>query len=395
MPALSYRELDARASRLARLLAGCGAGPERVVAVLLDRSAELVAAVLGVVRAGAAYLLLDPGLPAERLGFMLADAGPVCVLTDAALAGRLPEGLAVPVLAVDEPSLTAGPAGAGLAEDEPEGLLPGHPAYVIYTSGSTGQPKAVVVTQAGFANLVAASARFGVQQGHRVAQFTSPGFDVFCLEWSLALLKGAALVIVPPERRLGADLAGFMAETGITRMTTSPAVLAGLDPAAVGKKIVLDIGGEACPPEVARRGGRTGGCCSTRTGRRRRRWRWRYGGADPDAGQVLIGTPIANTRLFVLDEWLSPVPAGVPGELYAAGAQLAPGLSGPSGSDRGAVRGVPVRGPGSGCTGPGTWPSGRGDGQLVFAAGPMTRSRSGGSGSSRVRCRRCWRAVPV
>ena len=324
---LSYRELDARASRLARLLAGCGAGPERVVAVLLDRSADLVAAVLGVVRAGAAYLLLDPGLPAERLGFMLADARPG-VRPDGRSAGRTPAGGlggAGPGGRRAEPDGEAGRGGAG--GDEPEGLLPGHPAYVIYTSGSTGQPKAVVVTQAGFANLAAASARFGVQQGHRVAQFTSPGFDVFCLEWSLALLKGAALVIVPPERRLGADLAAFIAETGITHMTTSPAVLAGLDPAAVGKKIVLDIGNEACPPEVARLWS-DGRVLFNAYGPSEATVEVAVWRCDPDAGQVLIGTPIANTRLFVLDQWLSPVPAGVPGELYAAGAQLGRGYLG-------------------------------------------------------------------
>ena len=184
-----------------------------------------------------------------------------------------------------------------------------------------------MITQAGFVNLVAASARFGVRPGHRVTQFTSVGFDNFGLEWSLALLKGAALVIVPPERRLGADLAGFMAETGITHALIVPSVLAGLDEAAIGEKVVLDIGGEACPPEVVARWS-AGRVLFNAYGPSEATvevavWRCR-----PDAGQVLIGAPIANTRLFVLDEWLGPVPAGVAGELYAAGAQLARGYLG-------------------------------------------------------------------
>ena len=302
------------------------------MAVLVDRSPQLIIAVLAVVKAGAAYLPIDPGYPPGRIGYMLTDARPACVLTQVMLAQALPGSLTVPVLAVDEPGLMAELAAADAGElgdgDRAGQLRVGHPAYVIYTSGSTGQPKAVVATYAGFVNLaVAANGRFGAGPGRRVAQFASAGFDIFGWEWSLALLSGAALVLVPPQRRLGADLAGFVAEAAITHATLPPAVLAGMDEGAVGAGVVLEVGGEACPPEVAARwsAGRvlfnTYG--PTETTVDATAWRCR-----PDAGQVLIGAPIANTRVFVLDEWLGPVPAGVSGELYIAGAQLARGYLG-------------------------------------------------------------------
>ena len=309
---LSYAELNARANRLARLLAARGAGPEQVVAVVLDRSPELVVALLAVVKAGAAYLPIDPGYPPERIGYMLADADPVCVLTEPALARALPGDPGVPVLAVGGPGL-AGPAEVDLGDGDRAGrLLAGHPAYVIYTSGSTGQPKAVVVTHAGFANLVAASGRFGAGPGHRVTQFASVGFDNFCLEWSLALLSGAALVLVPAQRRLGPDLTAFVAEAGITHALIVPSVLAGMDEGPVGTGVVLDVGGEACPPEVAARwsAGRVlvNAYGPTEATVEVAVWRCR-----PDAGQVLIGAPMANTRVYVLEPGCAPCPRGWPG----------------------------------------------------------------------------------
>src|SRR5262249_18008382 len=152
-------------------------------------------------------------------------------------------------------------------------------------------------------------------------------FDIFCTEWSLALLSGAALVFVPAQRRLGGELTGFVAEAGITHATLPPAVLAGMDERAVGTGVVLDVGGEACPPELGARwsAGRVlfNAYGPTETTVDAAVWRCR-----PDAGQVPIGTPIANTRVFVLDQWLCPVPAGVAGELYIAGAGLARGYLG-------------------------------------------------------------------
>jgi hypothetical protein len=162
---LSYAELNGRANRLAQVLARYGAGPESVVAVLMDRSAGLIIAVLGALKAGAAYLPLDPGYPVERIAFMLADADPACVITASALAGGLPVLDRVPVLVADDPGLAAlldGVAPDPVSDAERVApLRPGNPAWVIYTSGSTGVPKGVAVSHAGMGSLAAEQLRAG------------------------------------------------------------------------------------------------------------------------------------------------------------------------------------------------------------------------------------------
>ena len=177
-------ELDASAYRLARCCISRGAGPEQLVGLLLDPSPELITAILAVLAAGAAYLPVDPDYPAERLGFMLADARPVCVVTTSERARLLPS--TQPVVALDDPGVVAELAGlaAGPVTDADRAvpLRPGHPAYVIYTSGSTGTPKGVVVTHAGIAALSANQVtRFGVQPGSRVLQYASASFDASLL----------------------------------------------------------------------------------------------------------------------------------------------------------------------------------------------------------------------
>ena len=195
--ALSYREVGARAGRLAGYLAGLGAGPESVVAVVLERSALMVAAVLGVVRAGAAYLPVDPGFPAARIAFMLADAAPVCVVTAAAAAGGLPED-GLPRVVLDDPATGAAvaacpPAVAGAAS---VGVRGGHPAYVMFTSGSTGGPKGVVVPQAGVVNrLWWMQEEYGLGAGERVLHKTPLGFDVSVWELFWPLVTGGCLVV--------------------------------------------------------------------------------------------------------------------------------------------------------------------------------------------------------
>ena len=321
---VTYRELDAVSERLAAALAARDVGPEAVVGLVMGRSIGLVAAVLAVVKTGAAYLPVDPDYPPERVGFMLADANAILVVADADSARVLP-GTPVPlVMADDRGEVVRAPSG-GHRSSRAGLVRPEHPAYVIYTSGSTGQPKGVVATYAGFADLVVANGRFGVAAGDRVAQFTSASFDNFGTEWSTALLAGAALVLVPAERRLGADLAGFLTEAGVTHAMLPPAVLATLPEGSVGAGMVLDVGGDVCMPEVSARwsgGGRVlwHSYGATETTVDATAWQ-----ASPDAAQVLVGRPLVNTRVFVLDRWLCPVPPGAAGELYISGAGVARG----------------------------------------------------------------------
>ncbi|WP_432077248.1 AMP-binding protein, partial [Streptomyces wuyuanensis] len=179
---LSYGELNARANRLARYLVACGAGPERLVAVVLPRSADLFVALLAVLKSGAAYVPVDPEYPEDRIAYMLADADPVLVLTDAATAGVLPREGSEQRLLLDD--LLVREAVAALDEaDLVDGnrlfsVVSAHPAYVVYTSGSTGRPKGVVVSHAGLASLSGTQVEgLGVGPGARVLQFASVSFD--------------------------------------------------------------------------------------------------------------------------------------------------------------------------------------------------------------------------
>jgi amino acid adenylation domain-containing protein len=334
---VSYGELNARANRLARLLAGRGAGPESVVAVAADRSVELIVVLLAVVKTGAAYLPVDPGYPAGRIRYMLGDARPALIVAAETAAADLPALVGVPVLTWPALVLAAGPDQADSGDlgdrDRAAPLALQHPAYVIYTSGSTGTPKGVVVTHTGFASLADGHARrLEAGPGRRVAQFASASFDTFGWEWTMALLTGAALVIVPQERRLGVDLAGFLAQAGITHVTLPPAVLATLDQPLPGRPMTVISAGELCPPQVVARWspGRAmfNSYGPTETTIDATLWRC---DDQPLAGGVPIGGPVANTSCFVLDRWLHPVPPGTAGELYVAGPGLARGYLGQAG----------------------------------------------------------------
>ena len=198
---LTYAELDARANRVARRLAAAGVGPESVVAVVLDRSADLIVALLGVLKAGGAYLPVDPKYPAERIEFMLDDARPACVVTSVARVDVLPSLVGVPTVVLDAPAVAAALAstsGDALSDAERRGpLLPAHPAYLIYTSGSTGRPKGVLVSHSGVASLSTAQAgQFEVGPDSRVLQFASASFDAAAWELIMALTTGAAIVVV-------------------------------------------------------------------------------------------------------------------------------------------------------------------------------------------------------
>ncbi|WP_243867084.1 non-ribosomal peptide synthetase [Actinophytocola oryzae] len=305
---LTYAELDERANRLAHLLIAQGAGPERVVALSVPRSPDMVVAELAVLKSGAAYLPLDPDLPAERRAFMLADASPVCVVTS-----------------LDDDALAAAPA-----EDPAVAISPLGAAYVIYTSGSTGRPKGVVVSHAGVAKLVATQVeRFGVGPHSRVLQFASPSFDVAFWDLCLGLLSGGRLVVVPAERRVpGPELTSYAAEHGVNFMILPPALLAEL-PADLDlpHDSVLLAGTERVSPELVARWAPNRRMFNA-YGPTEATVNSTLGACTPGGTVVPIGIPDPGTRAYVLDAGLRPVPPGVVGELYLAGDGLARGYLG-------------------------------------------------------------------
>ncbi|MFB7587036.1 amino acid adenylation domain-containing protein [Streptomyces sp. NPDC056169] len=326
---IGYAALDARADHLARHLVARGARPERVVAVALPRSVELLVALYAVHKAGAAYLPIDPDYPADRVAQMLDDAAPALVLTPELLA----ELEAAPAPAPDADS------SRGLPEARPE-----HPAYVIYTSGSTGRPKGVVVTHAAIVNRLAwMQHTYGLEPGERVLQKTPSSFDVSVWEFFWPLITGATLVVARPEGHKDPDyLADLIRRHSITTAHFVPsmleAFLASTDIAACRSLRRVICSGEALPTVLAERlaavspaelhnlYGPTEAAVDVTShhvdpadGR---------GGTDSDAVSVPIGRPVWNTGVHVLDATLRPVPPGVTGELYLSGVQLARGYLG-------------------------------------------------------------------
>ncbi|WP_405987032.1 amino acid adenylation domain-containing protein [Streptomyces sp. NBC_00872] len=333
----TYAELDERANRLAHALIARGAGPERVVALALPRSAELIVAEVAVLKSGAAYLPVDLDYPADRIAYMLADAEPVCLLTTAGSAGDLPTEDGVARFLLDLPETAAELAGRPAHDptdaDRGGALSVLNAAYVIYTSGSTGRPKGVVLAHTGVAKLVATqSERFGIGPHSRVLQFASPSFDVAFWDLCLGLLSGGRLVVVPSELRVpGVHLADYANAHGITFMILPPALLAAMpEDARLPATATLLAGTERVSPELVGRYARTRMMFNA-YGPTEATTNSTLGLCDPDtpAGAVVpIGVPDPGTRAYVLDARLRPVPDGVPGELYLGGAGLARGYLG-------------------------------------------------------------------
>ena len=314
---LSYGELADRARALAAELRERGVGPDTIVGVAARPSLEFAVSVLGILWAGGAYLPLDPAYPADRLRYMVSDAGLTLVV-----GADLPPGIA-PEGAVIVPDL-----GTGRTVGEPE--LSGHNlAYVIYTSGSTGRPKGVGLTHGGLANLGRAqAATFGPRPGDRVLQFAPTSFDASVFEMMMALSAGATLVLAPrADIAPGPGLTRFLRERRITHVTLPPSVLATLPHTDLPDLAVLVCAGEELPAHLV---------ATWQPGRRMFN---AYGPTETtvwasvaeltgEQGAPPIGEAIPGARVAVLDERLLPVPDGTPGELAISGAGVGRGYLG-------------------------------------------------------------------
>ncbi|MFG2227281.1 amino acid adenylation domain-containing protein [Streptomyces sp. NPDC048644] len=326
---LSYRQLDGRAGRLARHLVGQGVGPGSVVALALPRSADLVVALLAVLKAGGAYLPLDPDYPAQRLRYMTEDAAPVCAVTD--VPGRLPD-TGLPQVVIEGLDLSGHPD-----LTPPRALTPQHPAYVIYTSGSTGKPKGVVVPHSAIDNRLRwMQDTYQLGAGDRVLQKTPSGFDVSVWEFFWPLREGATLVLAAPGgHKDPAYLARLIREQAVTTCHFVPSMLQVFltEPDAAGCTGLRRVfcSGEALARETAQEFARVlpGVPLHNLYGPTEAAVDVTYHACRPgDRGPVPIGRPVWNTRLYVLDAALAPCPPGIAGELYLAGDQLATGYLG-------------------------------------------------------------------
>ncbi|MFJ8896952.1 amino acid adenylation domain-containing protein [Leifsonia sp. NPDC102414] len=325
---LTYAELNTRANQVARLLIAHGVGPEQLVALAVPRSVEMVAALLGILKAGAAFLPVDPEYPADRIAFMLEDAAPVRVLTSREMAGRLPRGGPAAVV-LDDPATLAGLDGADPTDAErtarlrTDGL-----AYTVYTSGSTGRPKGVAVTHRGICALAATVAeKYQVRPDDRVLQLASISFDMAFEDFIRAFCFGATLVVPSPGPLVGDALGDYLEQRRISCADMPPSVLATLPARPFPALRVLSVGGEACPPALTARWadgrrmlnlyGPTESTISATASEP-------LSGTDASASTP-IGAPVRGARAYVLDERLRLAPRGVPGELYIAGTGVARG----------------------------------------------------------------------
>jgi amino acid adenylation domain-containing protein len=325
---LSYREVQEHANRLANRLRAMGVGPGVIAALCLNRSVNMVVAVLAVLTAGGAYVPLDPEYPSERLEYMLSDSGARVLVTEESLLNLLPT-LPLPSVCLDRDrsSLRMEHSTAPAT-----GALPNHLAYVIYTSGSTGKPKGVEVAHRSVVNLLAFMQRqLGVGPQDRLLAVTTLSFDIAGLELFLPLVCGAQVILATRDAVWnGATLADLIQQSGATMMQATPVTWRLLLDAgwAGSPDFKILCGGEALPLELAKRLLATGGELWNLYGPTETTIWSTVHRMDDCGGLVPIGKPIANTEAFVLDANRELTPVGVAGELYLGGDGLARGYLG-------------------------------------------------------------------
>ncbi|MEH1928141.1 non-ribosomal peptide synthetase [Nostoc sp.] len=320
---LSYKELNIRSNQLAHYLKKIGVENESLVGVCVERSLEMIIALLGIFKAGGAYLPLDPSLPQERLNFMLEDAKVSVLLTQEKLLKHFDD-FSNPIICIDEDWATI----TQHSQENPTNCVTSdNLAYVIYTSGSTGKPKGVLLQHRGLSNLAKAQIGvFNLQPSNRILQFASLSFDASIFEIVMALQTGATLYLANKESLLpGQSLLQLLREKAITHVTLPPAVLAVLPTESLPALQTIICAGESCTDDIVKRWWSSS-----------RRFFNAYGPTEATVWSTVaeisslsekppIGRPIANTQIYILDKYLQPLPIGITGELYICGEGLAQG----------------------------------------------------------------------
>lgn len=367
---LSYAELNAQANRLAHWLRGEGVGAEQLIGVCLEREAALLIALLAIHKAGAAYLPIDPAQPPARNADILAQAAPTLLLTREALTGLFDSELPVVTLESLQPAM------ATLSEDNLG--LPVQPrqlAYSLYTSGSTGRPKGVQIEREALVNFLhGIQAHARLTEDDRLLAVTTLGFDIAVLELFLPLLHGACVVLAQREQALQpAALIRLLESQAVSVMQATPATWQMLldYPSQAWQGLRVLCGGEALPGELAERLLARGVQLTNVYGPTETTvWSAAQAVERVDAAVVPIGRPLANNRLYILDDYLQPQPPGVAGELYIGGAGLARGYAGRPGLTATAFVPNPFARPEA---------PGVGFGSRLYRTGDLARYRADGS----------------
>ena len=322
---LTYRELNSRANQLAHYLRRFGVGPEVLVGICVERSIEMIVGLLGILKAGGAYVPIDPDFPPERIEFMLQDSQASILLTQARL-DDLTASFTGPRIALDRDwhEIATESADNFGSQQDPENL-----AYVIYTSGSTGEPKGVMIQHSSVANFLASLAREpGLTETDILLAVTTLSFDIAGLEIYLPLTVGARVVLARREVAIDSvRLAKLLSDSGATVMQATPATWCML--LASGwqgnRELKILCGGEAVSEDIAEQ----------LVSRSASLWNM-YGPTETtiwsavhripaNPGRIVLGRPIANTQVYILDQYLAPTPIGVAGEIYIGGLGLARG----------------------------------------------------------------------